>query len=66
MAVAVALAELPGSFLTVPPDVMTLPLRVFNLIHYGVEDYVAGILLGLLVVYAALSVLVLRLLRHVE
>ncbi len=63
---AVALAELPGSFLTVPPDVMTLPLRVFNLIHYGVEDYVAGILLGLLVVYAALSVLVLRLLRHVE
>lgn len=66
VAFAIALGELPGSFLTVPPDVMTLPLRVFNLIHYGVEDYVAGILLGLLVVYAVLSVLVLRLLRRVD
>lgn len=64
VAFAIALGELPGSFLTAPPDVMTLPLRVFNLIHYGVEDYVAGILLGLLVVYAALAVLILRLLAN--
>jgi len=63
IAFAIALGELPGSFLTAPPDVMTLPLRVFNLIHYGVEDYVAGILLGLLMIYAVLAVLVSRLLR---
>lgn len=64
VAFAIALGELPGSFLTAPPDVMTLPLRVFNLIHYGVEDYVAGILLGLLVIYAALAVAVMRLLTN--
>ncbi len=65
IAFAFALGELPGSFLTTPPDVMTLPLRVFNLIHYGVEDYVAGILLGLLLLYAALTMFVMRLLRNI-
>jgi iron(III) transport system permease protein len=40
----------------VPPGVETLSIKIFNLVHYGVEDQVAGICLaltGLLIVLAA-------------
>lgn len=57
VALAVALGDLVTSILVVPPGVMPLSIRIFGLLHYGVEDQVAGIclaLLGLSVVVAAM------------
>ena len=44
---ALALGDLTASILVVPPGVETLSIHVFNLVHYGVEDQVAGICLAL-------------------
>ncbi|HUY91206.1 MAG TPA: hypothetical protein VMV10_20880 [Pirellulales bacterium] len=46
-AFAAALAELDASVLTMPPGVETLTILIFNLLHYSVEDQVAGICLAL-------------------
>ena len=43
VALAVAWGELSASILVVPPGVTTLPIQIFGLIHYGVDDQVAGI-----------------------
>ncbi len=55
-ALAVATGELDASILVVPPGVTTLPLRIFGLIHYGVDDQVAGISLFLLAVFLAYAI----------
>ena len=39
---ALALSDLTASILVVPPGVETLSIHIFNLVHYGVEDQVAG------------------------
>ncbi len=44
---ALALGDLTASILVVPPGVETLSIHIFNLVHYGVEDQVAGICLAL-------------------
>jgi iron(III) transport system permease protein len=44
---AVASGELDASILVVPPGVSTLPIHIFGLIHYGVDDQVAGVSLFL-------------------
>jgi iron(III) transport system permease protein len=46
-AFAAALAELDASVLAMPPGVETLTILIFNLLHYSVEDRVAGICLAL-------------------
>ena len=46
-AFALALAELDASVLTVPPGMETLTIHIFNLLHFSVEDQVAGICLTL-------------------
>ncbi|MEX2561380.1 MAG: ABC transporter permease subunit, partial [Pirellulales bacterium] len=46
IALAVALGELGASILVVPPGVVTLSIEVFNLLHGGYEDEVAGICLA--------------------
>jgi iron(III) transport system permease protein len=54
-AFALASGELDASILVVPPGVSTLPIHIFGLIHYGVDDQVAGVSLFLFaafVVYA--------------
>ena len=51
----VATGDLAASVLTVPPGVTTLPIRIFTLLHYGVEDVVAGICLALVVGFAAMT-----------
>ncbi|HVW38670.1 MAG TPA: ABC transporter permease subunit [Pirellulales bacterium] len=48
---AAALAELDASVLTVPPGVDTLTIRIFNLLHYSVEDQAAGICLALFLAF---------------
>jgi iron(III) transport system permease protein len=42
---AVATGDLACSILVVPPGVTTVPIRVFGLIHAGVDDQVAGLCL---------------------
>ena len=47
MAFAVAVGELGATILVTPPGVETLAVRISGLLHYGVEDQVAGICLAL-------------------
>ena len=56
VALAVAWGELSASILVVPPGVTTLPIQIFGLIHYGVDDQVAGISLVVTGVFVALAV----------
>ena len=55
VALAVALGDLAASILVVPPGVTTLSIRIFGLLHYGVEDQVAGICLALVAIFAAIA-----------
>jgi len=52
---AVALADLGASILVVPPGVMTLSIRIFDLVHSGVEDRVAGVSLAMIVLITLLT-----------
>ncbi|MBI3838649.1 MAG: iron ABC transporter permease [Planctomycetia bacterium] len=47
IALAMAWGELSASILVVPPGVTILPVRIFGLIHYGVDDQVAGVSLAI-------------------
>jgi iron(III) transport system permease protein len=47
-AFVIASGDLACSILVVPPGVTTVPIRVFNLIHYGVDHQVAGVCLTML------------------
>jgi iron(III) transport system permease protein len=58
VAFAVAWGELAASILVVPPGVITLPIQIFNLIHYGVDDQVAGISLVVLAAFFLLAAVV--------
>lgn len=49
-----AFGELPASVLVAPPGVVTLPIQVFNRLHYGAEKEVAGVCLGTLALLAGL------------
>jgi iron(III) transport system permease protein len=54
-ALAVALGELAATILVVPPGVATLSIHVFGLLHYGVEDQVAGICLAMIAFFLAVA-----------
>ncbi len=58
IAFAVALGDLAAAILVVPPGVTTLAIRIFGLLHYGVEDQVAGICLAQMCMFAALAAIV--------
>jgi iron(III) transport system permease protein len=60
---AVASGDLAASILVVPPGVTTIPVRVFGLLHSGVDDQVAGICLTTVWCFAAIGGLILWLLR---
>jgi iron(III) transport system permease protein len=55
VAVALAMGDLAASILVVPPGVTTLAIRIFTLIHYGVEDQPAGICLCLFAFFVLLA-----------
>ncbi|MEI8375438.1 MAG: ABC transporter permease subunit [Planctomycetota bacterium] len=52
---ALALGDLTASILVVPPGVQTLSIHIFNWVHSGVEDQVAGICLALTVTLGVLA-----------
>jgi len=58
VALALALADLDASILAVPPGVTTLSIRIFGLLHYGVEDQVAGICLALVGLFTLVALAV--------
>jgi iron(III) transport system permease protein len=66
VALAIALGDLAASILVVPPGVSTLSIRIFGLLHYGVEDRVAGICLAQVVLFAVIATVVLRFLRRFD
>jgi len=63
-AFALASGDLACSILAVPPGVTTVPIRVFGLIHAGVDDQVAGLCLVMFVAAAVAVLAVLGLLRR--
>jgi iron(III) transport system permease protein len=64
VALAVSLGDLAASILVVPPGVETLAIHLFGLIHYGVDDRVAGITLAMVVAFVAIGIVVQRLTRR--
>ena len=66
VALAVALSELGATTLVSPPGKTTVTTRIFELLHYGVEDRLAGICLLLLAVTAIIAAVSMRLAKHVE
>jgi iron(III) transport system permease protein len=66
-AAVLAFGELAATILVVPPGIEPLSVRIFNLLHFNVEDQVAGISVVLILMHAMAGGLVLfaarRLLR---
>lgn len=50
---SIAVAEISATFLVLPPGVTPLSRQIFGLLHYGADDRVAAISLGLFVVIVA-------------
>ena len=63
VAFALAAGDLACSILVVPPGVTTVPIRVFGLLHAGVDDQVAAISLVMLAGLLPVTMLVMGLLR---
>ncbi len=59
---ALSFGELAASILVLPPGPPTLVVRIFSLLHYGVEDRVAAICLVLIAFAAAIMFAIYRLL----
>ena len=55
VSLAMTLGDLAASILVVPPGVVTLSIHIFGLLHYGVEDQVAGICLALIGLFAIVA-----------
>ncbi len=62
-AFAIASGDLAASILVIPPGITTIPVRVFGLLHSGVDDQVAGICLTTVGAFAVLGSLILWLMR---
>jgi len=56
--------ELGTTLLIIPPGVETLPVKVYNLMHYGAEEMVAALSIILMLLIAGISYLFLRLNRN--
>jgi iron(III) transport system permease protein len=61
IALAVSMGEVSATILVVPPGVTTLSVRIFNLVHYGVEDQLAGVCLSLVALYTLLAAVTMHL-----
>jgi iron(III) transport system permease protein len=57
---AIAVGELAATVLVVPPGPTTISVRIFSLIHYGVDDRVAAICLAVVLGLAAIVALGVR------
>jgi len=65
-AFAVSLSDLSASILTVPPGVTTVPIRVFGLLHSGVDDQVAGICLTMAMLSIVVGGVTIRMVRRAD
>ncbi len=63
-ALSLALGDLSASILAVPPGVTTVAIRVFNLVHYGVEDQLAGLCLWSTLLFTGLTGVTVQLFRY--
>jgi ABC-type Fe3+ transport system permease subunit len=63
-AVAAAVGDLAATLLVTPPGVNTLAMRIFGLLHAGVDDQVAGISLANVLFCVFLALLVLHISRR--
>ena len=61
--VVIALGDLSASFLVLPPGVSPLSRRIFEEVHYGVPDRVAGITLVTMLLSSTIVLVALLLLR---
>lgn len=52
---AIAIGELSAGILVMPPGVTTVATQIFQLIHYGAEDQLAGLCLSCLAVFVAIA-----------
>jgi iron(III) transport system permease protein len=52
VAFIIATGDLSASILVTPPGMFTVPVRVFGLLHAGVDDQVAGLCLVTVLLYA--------------
>jgi iron(III) transport system permease protein len=57
MALVLAVGELSASLLVLPPGVTTISVRIFQLLHYGVDDRVAALALSVFVAMGAIAIL---------
>jgi iron(III) transport system permease protein len=57
---ALSLSELGATLIVVPPGSSTLTIRIYNMLHYGASDEVAGLSFLLVLLTLALSAPVLR------
>ncbi|MEZ6117520.1 MAG: ABC transporter permease subunit [Pirellulaceae bacterium] len=64
IATTVAFSDLSATILAVPPGVMTLSIRIFNLVHYGVEDRLAGLCLAVAILVTIVAVGIAKLLQY--
>ncbi len=55
---SLALGDLTASSLVLPPGEETLAVHIFNLVHYGVQDQVAGICLALIILFGLVTTVV--------
>ena len=66
VAFAVALGDLAATIMLVPPGVATLSTKIFELIHYGVDDNLAGLCLAMFMLVAAIAWGVAVLSKHLQ
>ena len=64
--VILGLGELSASILVVPPGVTTLSIRIFGLVHYGVEDQLAALCLATTIFVLGLATVVLVAIRSAK
>lgn len=62
-ALAISAGDLAATILTAPPGVTTIPIRVFGLLHAGVDDQAAGVCLAVVLITLLLAALIVWLLR---
>jgi iron(III) transport system permease protein len=61
---AMSMADVSSTFMILPPRVHLLSWQVFELVHYGVDDQLAGLCLTAWAMFLSLSLLVVGLLRQ--
>jgi iron(III) transport system permease protein len=66
IALVLAISELSATLLVLPPGVTTISVRIFQLLHYGVDDRVAALALSVFAVMGITLVAIraIRAIRH--